>query len=187
MDVTNTFVNYALGIKEALETMPISKIEQAVKILRAARRHGKRVFICGNGGSASTAAHMACDLSKNAANDYQPDIKAINLADNMALITAYANDIGYENIFDYQLYPMLQAGDVVIGISTSGQSYNVFLALRYAQNAGAKTIAFTGLSGGTLAGVSDVLVNVPSTCIEQVEDLHLILEHLITTILREDR
>ncbi|MEM7330678.1 MAG: SIS domain-containing protein [Chloroflexota bacterium] len=176
---------YFSEIKQTLDLIAEDPIEKTIDILHQARLDGKQIFIMGNGGSASTASHFVCDLAKNTRTEKTPHYKVIGLADNMAILSAYANDDGYENVFAYQLANLVQAGDVVIGISTSGNSPNVLKAMDVANAANAKTIGLTGYNGGKLSALVDVEVHVPSDCIEQVEDIHLILEHLITTVLRE--
>ena len=145
----------------------------------------KQVFILGNGGSASTASHFVCDLGKNTRVPGIPNFRVMGLTDNIALFSALANDEGYENVFAQQLANHLQPGDVVIGISTSGNSKNVVNAIQLANSGGAKTIGFTGFDSGELGSIVDVNLHVPSQSIEHVEDVHLVLEHLITKALRE--
>lgn len=182
----DSIVNYILQLQQTLENLPLEKIDQVITILHAARMHGKQIFIMGNGGSASTASHFVCDLGKNTRHPGWPNFKAIGLADNMAIFSAYANDEGYESVFRNQLASLLMSGDVVIGISASGNSPNVLGAMELARNRGAITIGFTGFDGGRLAKLVDVNLHVASDSIEQVEDIHLILEHLITKVLREE-
>lgn len=143
------------------------------------------MFIMGNGGSASTASHFVCDIAKNTRGEGVPLIKAVGLADNMALLSAYANDEGYESVFAQQLANLVHQDDVVIAISTSGESPNVVSAVRLAKEARALTVGFTGQAGGELARLADITVKVPGSRIEHVEDVHLILEHMITSRLRE--
>ena len=176
---------YFSELKQTLDLIAEGPIDETIRLLHQARLDSKQVFIMGNGGSASTASHFVCDLAKNTRTDGMPHYKVIGLADNMAILSAYANDDGYENVFAYQLANLVQAGDVVIGISTSGNSPNVLRGMDVANEAKATTIGFTGYDGGKLADLVDVQVHVPSNCIEQVEDIHLVLEHLITKVLRE--
>jgi D-sedoheptulose 7-phosphate isomerase len=137
----------------------------------------------GNGGSASTATHFVCDLAKNTRKEGWPPFRVIGLSDNMALMTAYANDEGYENVFAQQLASFIQPWDIVIGISTSGNSPNVLNAIALANQKNAITIGFTGFDGGLLGTMVDIQVHTPSDRIEQVEDIHLILEHLMCSVL----
>lgn len=176
---------YFTELTQTLDVIEESAIEETISILHNGRLEGKQIFIMGNGGSASTATHFVCDLAKNTRKEGVPHYKVIGLSDNMAIFSAYGNDDGYENVFALQLANLVQAGDIVIGISTSGNSANVLNAIQVANDANATTIGFTGYDGGKLGPMVDVQVHVPSDCIEQVEDIHLVLEHLITKVLRE--
>lgn len=178
--------SYLNQLKDTLEQLPLDQIDRVITILHEARMRGRQIFIMGNGGSASTSSHFVCDLAKNTRHPGWPNFKVIGLADNMAIFSAYANDEGYENVFRNQLESLLMPGDVVIGISASGKSPNVLRAIELANNRDATTIGFTGFDGGDLASMVDVNLHVPSTSIEQVEDIHLVLEHLVTKVLREE-
>jgi D-sedoheptulose 7-phosphate isomerase len=181
----NFVKSYIDELKEALDDLSEDVIEQVLDILHVARLDNKQVFILGNGGSASTASHFVCDLGKNTRVKGSPNFRVMGLTDNMALFSALANDEGYENVFAQQLANHIQPGDVVIGISTSGNSPNVVNAIHLANSVGANTIGFTGFDTGKLGSQVDVNLHVPSHSIEQVEDVHLVLEHLITKALRE--
>jgi D-sedoheptulose 7-phosphate isomerase len=176
---------YIVDLKDTLDLLPLDRIEAAINVLHEARGHGRQIFIMGNGGSASTASHFVCDLGKNTRKAGSPHFKVIGLTDNMASFSAYANDEGYASVFAQQLAPFVQPDDIVISISTSGNSPNVLEATRLAKVVGAFTIGFTGFDGGQLGPMVDLDVHVPSHCIEQVEDIHLMLEHLIVTVLRQ--
>ena len=164
--------------------LPLAEIDQLVDLLHEARLAGRQVFLLGNGGSAATASHFACDLAKNTIADGIPPFRAISLTDNAALMTAWANDTAYDNLFWGQLQCLLQPGDVVIGISGSGNSPNVLRAAEMSRAAGATTVGITGFAGGRLKDLVDLAIVVPCNCMEQVEDLHLIIEHAIVTALR---
>ena len=164
--------------------LPVDKIERMVDILQKARLVGRRVFIFGNGGSAATASHFACDLNKGAICPGQPRFKAIALTDNVSLISAWANDSAYEDIFAEQLENHVEPGDVVIGISGSGKSMNVVNALKLANSRKATTLALTGFDGGKVKDIAHLCLIVPNNSMEQVEDIHLLIEHVITTCLR---
>ncbi|MEJ2304429.1 MAG: SIS domain-containing protein [Anaerolineales bacterium] len=176
---------YISDLQLTLSRLPIDLIEQVISILHAARLSNRRVFVMGNGGSASTASHFACDLGKNTRRKGWPNFQVLGLTDNMAVFSALANDEGYENVFAQQLASFVQPDDVVIGISTSGNSANVVNAIKLANRMGAKTVGFTGFDSGRLGNLVDINLHVPSDSIEQVEDIHLMLEHLITKALRE--
>lgn len=176
---------YLSDLQKTLDRLPLERIELVIQILRAARLENRQVFIMGNGGSASTATHFVCDLGKNTRVSGWTDFRVIGLTDNMAIFSAYSNDEGYENALAQQLASLVQPEDVVIGISTSGNSPNVLNAIVLANSRQATTIGFTGFDGGELSSLVDVDVHVPSDCIEHVEDIHLALEHMITKALRE--
>ena len=177
--------SYIDELKDILDELSEEVIEQVLEVLHAARLENQQVFILGNGGSASTASHFVCDLGKNTRVQGVANFRVMGLTDNMALFSALANDEGYENVFAQQLGNYLQPGDVVIGISTSGNSPNVVNAIQFANTYGATTIGFTGFSSGDLGSMVDIDLHVPSHSIEHVEDIHLVLEHLITKALRE--
>ncbi len=181
----NYVQSYFSQLQRTLDEIDPRPIEQLIDLLHRVRLEGRTVFILGNGGSASTASHMVCDLAKNTRRPGWPPFKVIGLSDNMAIFSAYANDEGYENVFAQQLASLVQPGDIVIGISTSGNSPNVLRAIDLAHERNAFTVGFTGFDAGRLGPMVDLHLHVPSNCIEQVEDIHLILEHLITKAVRE--
>jgi D-sedoheptulose 7-phosphate isomerase len=181
----NPIIDYIGGLKQALDGLPQGVIAEVVEILHEARLNHQQVFIMGNGGSASTATHFVCDLGKNTRAEGVPNFRVMGLTDNMALFSALANDEGYESVFAQQLASHIRPNDVVIGISTSGNSPNVINAIRLANQIPAKTIGFTGFDSGKLGTLVDIDLHVPSHLIEHVEDIHLVLEHLITKALRE--
>ena len=176
---------YLFDLKGTLDQLPHHIIEEIISLLQTARLGKRQIFIMGNGGSASTASHFVCDLAKNTRHPDWPGFRVIGLTDNMALLSAYANDEGYENVFVQQMASFLEPDDLVIGISTSGNSPNVLKAIQYANEKQAKTIGFTGFDGGHLGKLASVHLHVQSHCIEHVEDIHLMLEHLICKALRE--
>lgn len=181
----NDLRTYSKELQEVLAGLDVEKIETVIGILQRARLDGRLVFIIGNGGSASTASHFVCDLTKNTRRDGSPLVRAVCLGDNLASLTAYANDEGYERVFSGQLANLVSSDDVLIAISTSGNSKNVLHAVEVAKVHKALTIGFTGADGGQLSRMVDVNLYVPSDRIEYVEDVHLILEHMITARLRE--
>jgi D-sedoheptulose 7-phosphate isomerase len=145
------------------------------------------IFIMGNGGSASTATHFANDLGKGASRSGKLPFRVISLTDNVAWLTALANDEGYEHVFVRQLENHVRKGDLVIGISASGNSRNVLRALQFAKSRGALTIGLVGFDGGKMHKMVDesLLVRAPVGAYGPVEDVHMILEHAITTCLME--
>jgi D-sedoheptulose 7-phosphate isomerase len=180
-----TVTNYIALLQETIDQLPKEKIARVIDLLHSARFSGRQVFIMGNGGSASTASHFVCDLSKNTRHEGWPRYKVIGLSDNMAVFSAYANDEGYENVFCEQLVNLLLPDDIVIAISASGNSRNVVSAIQYAKSQNAFTIGFTGFDGGILGTLVDINLHINSNIIEHVEDLHLVLEHMIIKSLKE--
>lgn len=177
--------NYISALQQTIDQLPRQLIADVVDVLQDARIRGSNVFIMGNGGSASTASHFVCDLAKNTRCEGLPHFKAIGLADNMAILSAYANDEGYESVFAQQLANLIQPKDVVIAISASGNSKNVLNAIEEAQKHDVVTIAFTGFDGGRLGQMVNINVHVKSDIIEHVEDIHLMLEHIIVKTIKE--
>ena len=177
---------YIDDLKGTLDLLPLERIDNAIQLLRTARMERRQVFIMGNGGSASTASHFVCDLAKNTKSPHLPHFKVIGLTDNVASFSAYANDDGYASVFAMQMEALVQPNDIVIGISTSGNSPNVLEAIKLANRVGATTIGFTGFDGGQLSELVDLDLHVPSESIEQVEDIHLMLEHLIVSVIKKE-
>jgi D-sedoheptulose 7-phosphate isomerase len=176
---------YISGLQATIDQLPLEQIDRVIELLQEARLQGRQVFILGNGGSASTASHFVCDLAKNTRYEGWPHFRVIGLTDNMAIFSAYANDEGYENVFAQQLENLVRPDDIVIGISASGNSPNVLNAIELAKKYRAVTIGFTGFNGGKLGPMVDIQLHVNSTCIEHVEDLHLVVEHIIVKTLKE--
>src|SRR2546427_6742554 len=176
---------YFAEVEQMLRSISQSNLQSVLLLLEEAYRNGRRIFIMGNGGSAATASHFALDLAKNTIIPGAPRLKAISLTDHVPLITAWSNDSSYEHIFAEQLANMIEPGDVAIGISTSGNSPNVINALNLAKQYRASTIGLLGASGGKIKGMVDAYVLVPGQNIEQEEDAHMILAHVITRHMRE--
>lgn len=171
--------HYFTTVQSLLDEMPYDAVDTVVDVLMDANRRGATVYIFGNGGSAATATHMACDLAKRPIVPGQPRFRVVALTDNNALMTALSNDISYDAVFAEQLYPLVCEGDVVVGISGSGNSRNVLNGMEVARDAGAITIGFCGYDGGKLKAMVDYPVHVPSNVMAMVEDVHLMLEHAI--------
>ncbi len=179
------FQKYVKEVQETLDRLPWGDLQAVVDIMTSAWMANRQLFVLGNGGSAATASHMACDLSKNTAVPGMPRLRVMSLNENMAHFSAHANDDGYENVFAEQLANFVNEGDVVIAISTSGNSPNVLRAVEVGRAAGATTIGWCGYEGGRLAKLVDVSVIVPSNNIEQIEDIHLMMEHMVTVAMRQ--
>jgi D-sedoheptulose 7-phosphate isomerase len=174
---------YLLRLADVIDGISREDIWTVVERLLTAREAGQRVYLLGNGGSASTASHMANDLNKQCAVANRRRFRAIALSDNIPTMLAWANDQDYADIFREQLVNHLDPGDVVIAISTSGESLNVLRAVEYATDRGATTIGLTGDRGGRLKSLVDHCVCVPTDHIGQQEDLHLVLNHVISAAL----
>lgn len=170
---------YFYQVSSVLQKLPLEDITAVVRILEQARENGRRVFLFGNGGSAATASHFACDLGKGTVREGRPRFKVIVLNDNVPTLTAYANDVGYEVVFAEPLASLGEPGDVVIGISGSGNSPNVLRAMDVARQRGMTTIGITGYQGGKLKERVDVCVVVPSDSMQQIEDVHLVILHAV--------
>jgi len=175
---------YWSELTDAMQGLSLKHLARVTELLLDCHRRGSTVFILGNGGSAATASHFACDLAKGTRVQGLPAYRVVSLNDNVALLTAWANDSSYERIFAEQLAALVRTDDLVILISTSGNSPNVLAAAREAQQAGATTIALTGARGGRLAQLVDLAVRVPAQSVEQVEDVHLSVAHSICVALR---
>ena len=181
MESVDTYVE---KMHEVLRLLPREEIARAVEILARARYQGSRVFIFGNGGSAATALHFACDLGKGTIEEGKPRFKVWALTGNQALFSALANDWGYASVFAEQLESLAERGDIAIAISGSGNSENVLKAVDLARTKGLTTIGIVGFGGGELASRADLSILVPSCLMECVEDAHLIIAHTISTSLR---
>ncbi len=180
-----TITNYFTELEQMIRAISLPHLQSVLALLEQAYHNGRRIFIMGNGGSAATASHFALDLAKNTIMPGAPRLKAISLTDHVPLITAWSNDTAYEHIFAEQLANLIEPGDVTIGISASGNSLNVINALRLAKEAQAFTIGLLGAKGGRIKDMVDAYVLAPGQNIEQEEDAHMILAHVITRHMRE--
>ena len=176
---------YYSELADVLRAMPVGLLARAADLLLDCRDRGATIFIFGNGGSAATASHIACDLAKGTRTDGVAPFRVVALTDNVPLMTAWGNDTAYERIFAEQLSPLIRTGDVVVAVSASGNSPNVVTAVELARLAGAITIALTGQTGGRLRRIADHTIRVPASSIEQVEDAHLAIGHSLCVALRQ--
>lgn len=177
--------SYIKGLYQCLEEISEQNVEGIADIIYDAYKKRNQIFIIGNGGSATTASHFARDLQIGAAVEGKPRIRAISLTDNIALMTALANDIDYSSIFEQQLIGQLNEGDVLIGISASGNSPNILKAIQFARTNGAMSIGLVGFGGGKLTPLVDKCIILSSRDYGQVEDVHLSLAHIISYLVRE--
>ncbi len=178
--------NYTERIKQCLKSLPLDDLSQAVSLMLEASRKENQIIIFGNGGSAAIASHWVCDLAKGLAMDGKPRLRAVSLNDCIPLMTAWANDTSYENVFQEQLVNHLRKGDLVIAISSSGNSPNILRAIEYANEHGAITIGLSGMGGGKLATLVQVPIVVESDEYEEVEDTHLVIAHMLKLALKKE-
>jgi D-sedoheptulose 7-phosphate isomerase len=165
--------------------MPLEGIDRIADVLLRAYDLGQMIYLFGNGGSAALAAHFACDLGKGTVHNSSKRFRVLALTDNVPLMTAWANDLNYENIFAEQLINLVRQQDVAFAISGSGNSPNVLKALKVARQAGAITVGLTGFQGGQMKGLCDVSLIVPSDNMQIIEDLHLCAAHALYTAIRQ--
>jgi D-sedoheptulose 7-phosphate isomerase len=171
--------SYLADLQTVLEKFDHAQFDRIVQAIMDAYDSSTRIFIMGNGGSGSTASHMVCDINKGTCFDLEKKFKMISLSDNIPTMLALANDVAYEAIFVEQLKNFFEPGDLVIGISGSGNSENVLRAIQYARDNQGRTIGISGFSGGKLAGTVDIPFVAPVDDMQKVEDVHVILAHMI--------
>lgn len=181
---------YIIEVQDSLKKLDMKRIETAVKMIMGVYEKNGKIYILGNGGSASLATHMACDLAKgtvvNPKDTNEKRIQAISLSDNTALVTAIANDFSFNNVFSDQLKGVLGKDDLAIVISVSGDSKNLINAVKLTNKVEAKTIGLLGFkNGGLLAELVDCAIVVQSNNYGPVEDVHLIVSHIITSLVVE--
>ena len=185
MEIAAAVNAYLEGMMRVIIDLDAGQLTEAFEALWTAWEADRVVFIVGNGGSASTASHMANDLSKQAQVGGRRPLRAHALTDSVETITAFANDIGYENVFAAQLKTHARPGDVLVLISCSGKSPNLIKAIQVAKHLGLKTIAFGGFNGGPTSDLCDHYVHVPSSDYGHIETAHVLFEHLLTELLRK--
>ncbi len=173
------FDHYIEEEQRLLGEISEAEFNKVIELFQTAYEDGRQVFVFGNGGSGSTASHFACDINKGVSYGHDKRFKVICLNDNIATILAYANDTSYNDIFVEQLKNFMQPGDLVFGISGSGNSENVLRAVEYGNGNSAITLGFTGFSGGRLGKVAELSINVASEDMQKIEDIHLIMTHMI--------
>jgi len=177
---------YFEELSATIQKLPLAAIDRLVRVFFEAYETSRTIFLFGNGGSAALASHMACDLGKGTAPAAGRRLRAVALTDNVALITAWANDARYEDIFAEQLENLLHPGDVACAISASGNSPNILAGLSFARRAGAATAGITGFQGGKMKSLCDVCVVIPSDNMQIIEDLHVSISHAVFRVLRHE-
>ena len=181
----NKILSYHADFVKIVADFDLEALNEAARLVSEQYVADKQIFTAGNGGSAALAIHLAADFGKNVAgpNDKHPRI--LSLCCNSATITALANDCGYENIFSFQLRNLLNSGDLVVLISSSGNSPNIVEAAKFAKSGGATVVGMTGFSGGKLKELADVSLHVPCDVYELVEDAHSFFCHAIVTACKQ--
>src|ERR1051325_6968005 len=170
---------YKTDLLKTIEAIDLAKVDQAIECFKEARDGGRRIFVCGNGGSASTASHFACDIVKGASFNRPTRFRIMALTDQLPTLTAYSNDVSYDAVFVEQLRNFAEPGDLFMGISGSGNSPNVLRAMEYANSVGCRTIALTGRDGGKLGPLAQLNIQVAVPHMGRIEDAHMIVCHMI--------
>lgn len=172
-------IDYLSKLKDLLDAFPHDRFEQIGRALLDAYHNEKHIFIMGNGGSGSTASHFVCDINKGSCQELKKKFKVMCLNDNIPSILAYANDLSYDKIFVEPLKNFVEEGDLVIGISGSGNSENVLQAISYSKEVGAKTVGLSGFDGGKLSQIADIPFVAAVHDMQKVEDMHMIVVHML--------
>lgn len=175
----NTYLEHEIDTLKALD---VNEINAALNLLLETFENGNTVFVFGNGGSSATASHFQNDFNKGVSEHTEKKFNFQCLNDNVATVMAVANDIGFEEVFRFQLIGHMRPGDVALAISGSGNSKNVLNAVEYAKSQGAKVIGLTGFGGGKLKELSDVSLHVPVNSMQITEDIHMVFDHLMMSI-----
>lgn len=183
MDRIQGYISHLQGV---LERLSLADVRQSIDLVMETYQADRQIFVIGNGGSASTASHIANDLGKGASVSGRRRFRVISLTDNVATMTAWSNDVSYDDVFVEQLKNLVNSGDLLIAISASGNSENIIRAIRHAKAIGCKTIGWTGFGGGKLREMADVSVVVDSYDYGPVEDVHLILNHILHSWIRKE-
>lgn len=183
MDYKNKLEAYLQREIEAIKSVDLEQINVVMNVLEQARLEGKNIYICGNGGSAATASHFCCDFNKGVSEHQDKKYNFECLSDNVPTMMAVANDIGYEEVFRFPLRNKMTKGDILIGVSGSGNSKNVVNAMEYAKEIGGITIAIVGYDGGKMKSMADFNIHVNINDMQISEDIHMIIDHLIMYVL----
>ena len=184
MDFNGFKSEYINQLDEVLRNIDHDDFEKFVSLITDAYENGRMIFVIGNGGSAACATHWVCDFNKGVNVSGSPRAKVVSLSDNTGIVSAIGNDISYDDIFSYQLANFASEGDLVIALSVSGKSPNLLNGLKMAREKGCRTASVIGDYNGSLKNLSDVCIVIPSKNYGVVEDIHLIINHIITQYLK---
>lgn len=182
MDYRKDITEYIELEREVLSKLDIDALNEAMKLIEEAYRNRKKVYIFGNGGSSATASHYQNDFNKGLSETLETKFEFVCLNNDTATLMAIANDMGFEEVFRYQLQGRIREGDLVIALSGSGNSANIMNAVRYAKEQGNKVIGLTGIKGGKLMEEADVSLHVPVNSMQVTEDVHMIFDHLMVSV-----
>ena len=172
---------------EQWAALDLDALARVAAVVEEAQAKGRFVWVCGNGGSAASAAHVGCDFGKTASKAGAKPLKAVSLADNTAFLTAIGNDLSFDHVFSRQLENVVAAGDVVILITGSGNSMNLLKAAEIARSRGAKVVGLLGFDGGKLKALCDELLLIPSDQYGVIEDMHMAVAHVLTFYLKQKK
>ncbi len=186
MDYKEEIVKYFTKLKDTIDKISVDDLNLLMNVLVETKDKGNTIFIMGNGGSSATASHFVCDFNKGVSFGKEKKFKFISLNDNIPTLMAYANDISFVDIFVEQLKNYFQKGDVVIGISGSGNSMNIINAIEYANSNNGISVGLTGYNGGKVIKLAKYNVNIPIDDMQITEDLHMVIDHCMMQILMEE-
>ena len=179
-------ISDSVSVKQAMLDLCIEDMESAALIMIRSLQNGGKILWCGNGGSAADAQHLATELMGGMTSHERKPIPSIALTTDSSFLTAWSNDTDFESVFSRQLQGLGMAGDVLIGISTSGNSDNIIAAVKQAKFKDLSTIVFTGRSGGKLQGLSDISINVPSENTQRIQEAHIMIGQIICGLIEDD-
>ena len=179
-------ISDSVSVKQAMLDLCIEDMESAALIMIQSLQNGGKILWCGNGGSAADAQHLATELMGGMTSHERKPIPSIALSTDSSFLTAWSNDTDFESVFSRQLQGLGMAGDVLIGISTSGNSDNIIAAVKQAKFKDLSTIVFTGRSGGRLQGLSDISINVPSENTQRIQEAHIMIGQIICGLIEDD-
>ena len=174
---------YLKELKNIIDSISVKELQSVISAILNAYNHGRKIFVMGNGGSSATSSHFACDINKGVGYKLKNRPEVICLNDNIPIMLAYANDISFEDIFVEQLKNLIEKKDLVIAISSSGNSKNIIKAIEFANNYGAVTVGLTGNDGGKLASLCKYSLIVKSADMQKIEDMHMVVVHIIMQVL----
>jgi len=179
-------ISESILVKEAVLNLCVEDMSSAASIMIRSLQNGGKILWCGNGGSAADAQHLATELMGGMTSHERKPIPSIALTTDSSFLTAWANDTDFESVFSRQLQGLGRAGDVLIGISTSGNSANIIAAIKQAKFKNLSTIVFTGRSGGKLQGLSDISINVPSEDTQRIQESHIMIGQILCGLIEDD-